>query len=600
VLKGFTQATLLGIGISPRYETITYSETQQFSAAGGVAPYTFSKVAGPGSITVGGLFTPDTSGAAPDAPLSTVIRVTDANLNTADTLIYTTSDLAITPSIVQEIYYSDTVDFDAVGGNGPYNFTNSGAGGVDSGTGIYTAPAAGGTQTATVMVEDSEAFTATSGLITTYPTFSVSPAGPITIGADTTQQFTSTGGKSPIVWSKQSGSGSINSSGLYTAAAGADSTAVIRGTDALSTFQDVTVNVLFEFQSLLGDNTAAYADIPYAAALDKDWDEPFSITARLKLNNDPIVVPANKSWIDWVDDEGPHSCQIPPGNYATLNDFIDASMAAMQAENLLQNPGIQYTSDHFKFTNTSVLFSILWDTGPNAANSAQELFGFSNDGDSVGNSGGTGYTGSDGVFFTLPNGTITSNIDGAVSPLKGIFALLETYDQSDATYRPAVYLLENYDINLGIIVRTNDTVSANEIVRYGMTYDGSGDASGVKLYINEVPVAMTVELDTLTKVGSITTLRDLWIGGAKDLNNFLGGWVSEIALWNKQLSDAEIEETVTPAGLPSDLSTHSAVADLEMWIRPEPGATGGVVPDASGNGHDATLRNGMTVSTDVT
>jgi len=67
----------------------------------------------------------------------------------------------------------------------------------------------------------------------------------------------------------------------------------------------------------------------------------------------------------------------------------------------------------------------------------------------------------------------------------------------------------------------------------------------------------------------------------------------EISIWTKELTSAEVTE-IYNSGTPTDLSSHSAVADLEAWWRNgDPTGTGAypTIVDASGNGFDATMVN---------
>ena len=64
----------------------------------------------------------------------------------------------------------------------------------------------------------------------------------------------------------------------------------------------------------------------------------------------------------------------------------------------------------------------------------------------------------------------------------------------------------------------------------------------------------------------------------------------EISIWNKELSSAEVTELYN-SGTPTDLSTHSATADLEGWWRNGDGDTFPTILDHSGNGFSANMDN---------
>ncbi|HLJ17385.1 MAG TPA: DUF1553 domain-containing protein [Bryobacteraceae bacterium] len=89
-----------------------------------------------------------------------------------------------------------------------------------------------------------------------------------------------------------------------------------------------------------------------------------------------------------------------------------------------------------------------------------------------------------------------------------------------------------------IVVRTKDRLAQNSWMHAGITYDGSGKASGVKLYINGKPVETTIEKDTLT--GSFASARPLEIGD-KELGNPYQGQLDDLRLYNRPLNAVEME-----------------------------------------------------------
>ncbi len=139
----------------------------------GTPPYTFSKVSGNGSITVGGLYT------APGAPGVDVLRVTDSLLLTADAIvtIVNIGPLTIIPASVT-VEQDDNFTFAASGGTPLYTYSViAGSGFINSSTGDYTAPTALGTET--VRVTD-------AALNTADATVEVAPAAPSNFLADGT------------------------------------------------------------------------------------------------------------------------------------------------------------------------------------------------------------------------------------------------------------------------------------------------------------------------------------------------------------------------------------------------------------------------------
>ncbi len=153
--------------------------------------------------------------------------------------------LAISPATVT-VPMSGTVIFSATGGQTPYSFTLiSGSGTIDTGTGLYTAPATAGT--ASVRVTDAQVAhsDAAVNITGTAGPLAISPTS-VTMGPGGSLTFVATGGTAPYLFSltaSGSGSPSINSStGAYTAGA-STGTDTVQVQDALSATANATVTV---------------------------------------------------------------------------------------------------------------------------------------------------------------------------------------------------------------------------------------------------------------------------------------------------------------------------------------------------------------------
>lgn len=95
------------------------------------------------------------------------------------------------------------------------------------------------------------------------------------------------------------------------------------------------------------------------------------------------------------------------------------------------------------------------------------------------------------------------------------------------------------------------------------TYDGSSLASGCNIYIDGVSQSLSVVQDNLT--GSIQDFtNNTSIGARGDSNQAFNGYIDEVSVWNKELTGAEVTELYN-SGCPSDVSTHSAVANCVSW-----------------------------------
>ncbi len=221
------------LAISPTSQTVLVNSTVTLSASGGVTPYTFSIVSGTGSInsTTGDYATPASNGSA-------TVRVTDNVGNTANAIVTITSAMSISPASIT-LAVNNTTTFTVSGGTGPYTYsTVSGTGTINSSTGVYTAPASSGS--ATVRVTDSLGATGDAS-VTVNSALSISPASQ-TMGINGTLNFSASGGVVPYSYSIVSGSGSVNSSGVFTAAA-SPGTTVVRVTDNVGNTANSTVTI---------------------------------------------------------------------------------------------------------------------------------------------------------------------------------------------------------------------------------------------------------------------------------------------------------------------------------------------------------------------
>ena len=90
-----------------------------------------------------------------------------------------------------------------------------------------------------------------------------------------------------------------------------------------------------------------------------------------------------------------------------------------------------------------------------------------------------------------------------------------------------------------------------------LTYDGSSTAAGVKIAVDGVNQAMTVNADSLG--ASITNSTAMSIGSRGLVNAFLGASVDEVSLYATELSSTQIAELYN-AGKPRDVLTLSTGA----------------------------------------
>lgn len=212
------------VQISPSTKSVAINNTTTFTAIGGQAPYSFSKVSGIGSINSStGVYT------APGSTGSAVVRITDALGNSSDASITINNALGISTTSAWMVADS-TITFTASNGVPPYTYSvSAGTGFVNSSSGLFTAPSSA--ETATIRVTDSANNTAEQS-ISVLGHVALSPAeSSVQVSSGIT--FSATGGQSPYTFSIVSGGGSINpSTGAYTAP-GSPAAVVIRATDVL-------------------------------------------------------------------------------------------------------------------------------------------------------------------------------------------------------------------------------------------------------------------------------------------------------------------------------------------------------------------------------
>jgi len=116
------------------------------------------------------------------------------------------------------------------------------------------------------------------------------------------------------------------------------------------------------------------------------------------------------------------------------------------------------------------------------------------------------------------------------------------------------------------------------------TYDGSEAETGLTFYVDNSAVTAGRSINGYSDLND--SGGNLRIGGwATNSNTFLG-YIDEVSMWNKELSAAEVDSTYND-GAPSDLSEHSAAANLLSWWRmgDNNGGTGVRVTDVQGVGN---------------
>ena len=219
------------LDISPVTKALAVTNSFKFTSSGGVEPFTYSVVAGSGSIDSAGLFV------APGTPESSTVRITDSLGNFSEAVLTINPALTIGPA-AKTLAVNNTFTFPATGGVRPYTFSRVSGNGSISDAGLYTAPGANGTDV--IRVTDSLGNISDSTL-TINPALSISPAA-TTLAINNTFDFSLTGGVPPYSYSVIFGGGSVNDSGHFIAPA-APGSSVVRATDSLGNISDSTLTI---------------------------------------------------------------------------------------------------------------------------------------------------------------------------------------------------------------------------------------------------------------------------------------------------------------------------------------------------------------------
>jgi hypothetical protein len=118
-----------------------------------------------------------------------------------------------------------------------------------------------------------------------------------------------------------------------------------------------------------------------------------------------------------------------------------------------------------------------------------------------------------------------------------------------------------------------------------MTYDGSGNDSGLTIYVNgSIPGQSTASLGTYVAMSN--TAADFTIGVVAQ-SNFYEGNMDEFSVFNVELTAAQVL-AIYNAGTPIDLSTYIG---LIGWWRMGDSGVFPVINDSSTNTNNATMTN---------
>ena len=147
--------------------------------------------------------------------------------------------------------------------------------------------------------------------------------------------------------------------------------------------------------------------------------------------------------------------------------------------------------------------------------------------------------------------------------------------------------------NASLTRNGNSNISTTAWSHVVMTYNGSGHATNINVYVNG-----SLDNGITTTSGSYTamsnTSQPLEIGRFTS-GSYADGHIDEVAIFNTELSATDVEN-IYNSGLPNDLTGTSG---LVSWWRMGDGDTAPTITDNGGGGNNGTMESFSTFSTDV-
>ena len=135
--------------------------------------------------------------------------------------------------------------------------------------------------------------------------------------------------------------------------------------------------------------------------------------------------------------------------------------------------------------------------------------------------------------------------------------------------RPSVHLIHRWPDDL-IHIQADEDFPAKAFTHLAVTYDGSGKAAGLKLYVNGVLAKSSVKKDNLA--GSIRTSTPFSIGRRGESSVLFHGHIDELCIYQRGLSALEIAsvtsaETYKIADISAADRTQKQKEQLEKFFR---------------------------------
>jgi len=288
---------LTRVVVTPESVTLAAGASQQYTASGGTAPYSWSV-----SDTTVASINPTTGLLDALASGQATVTATDAN-GVAGTTQVTVTTVVVSPDTAT-LLVADTLQFSAVGGTAPYSWSvsDSAVASIDINTGLLTALALGTVQ---VTVIDANGFADVSGSITVSD-IAISPDTALLAIGDI-QQFTVSGGVAPYSWSTGNVTiATIDAAGLLTAVgAGVTNVTVTDASGVFISSGDITVRDVTVTPDtatvIIGDTlsfSASGGAAPYA------WSVSDSAVASIDANGVLTAIAAGTVVVSATDVDG--------------------------------------------------------------------------------------------------------------------------------------------------------------------------------------------------------------------------------------------------------------------------------------------------------
>ncbi len=135
--------------------------------------------------------------------------------------------------------------------------------------------------------------------------------------------------------------------------------------------------------------------------------------------------------------------------------------------------------------------------------------------------------------------------------------------------KPSVHLIHRWPDD-AIHIQAEEDLPAKTFTHIAMTYDGSGKATGLKLYVNGLLAKTSIMKDALA--GSIRTKTPFSIGRRGDASTPFSGHIDDLCIYNSELTSAELSavasaETHKLAVIPATDRTQKQKEQIEKVFR---------------------------------